>query len=487
MKLSHLIGGAVSALLVSQAAFAYKPDVTTPDLEVRLSGASATANAIAKLVAEQLCVQNANLDTFSGTNQKAVFCDMSAATAGVSGDLKVLVRKSAQGGSGTGVKPVCEAPTGGLVTFATFTTAGATPSCTESAPGSHVWNCAGFATTDLVPDAGTSDVKPQEVLSGASNGCGADVYPSYETVFGIVVSKQLRNALQEVQNLSVGTDDAANMPSLSTGLVSAIMAGRVKKWSDVQINGVALTTAVGAGTANGYGALSGADRVTICRRTDTSGTIASQSIRLLQRNCVAGALPVASSNVVGADINGPVIPAGQSGSDVLEQCLNSFSTTSAYAGRNGSKWAIGHDATDRTYIGAPTGQTEWRFVRLNGVLPTFENVANGSYKFSVSSTIQWNAAYLTNTDKLAIVTSLKDSAATPAALGAVRVAQDWGSGGVMALGDNGAVVAYDAAGKYDDSLPATTLTHNPSGTNFSNCIDPSLPSATKKVPLPTGN
>src|SRR5262249_51384676 len=152
---------------------------------------------------------------------------------------------------------------------------------------------------------------------------------------------------------------------------------------------------------------------------------ASQNLRLLQSRCVAGALNPASSNIAGADINGPVIPAGQGGSDILSQCLSSFSNSGSYSGRTGSKWAIGHIATDVSPTQGGTVSPDWRFVRLNGVVPSFENVANGSYKFSVSSTIQWNGSYLTNPDKLQVVTELKNNAITADALGLVALDQQW--------------------------------------------------------------
>jgi len=368
-------------------------------------------------------------------------------------------------------------------------------------------------------------VKPTELFGGTSPNCGADVYPSYETVFGIAVSRSLRNALQIAEGITnVDSDAAADMPSLSTELVSAIMAGRIKKWSDVYINGQPLTSVTTAGNAtSGYGTISGATRVTICRRVDTSGTFSSQNIRLLQRTCVAGALAPAGQNSPPLDNNGPVVAALNSGSDDEAKCLTGFDSGGGAAGngngvyntRNGSKWAIGHQSTDQIWVqlkqGAnpvPAVQADWRFVRLNGALPTFENVANGSYKYSVSSTIQWNAAYLNSqstvgnpnvgSDKIAILTNLKDNAATAAGVGGARVQQPWGWGGVMALGDNGNAVSYvDGTVNgtpctlcvYNDALPVQPLSHNPSGTNFSNCVDPSMPSTqtVRNVPIETHN
>jgi ABC-type phosphate transport system substrate-binding protein len=485
MKFRIVIGGALLALAASQGALAYTPDGTVPDLTVLIGGASASENAVITEIKQNLCV--GNTDVFDGVSQKAIFCDMSSASVpGLSGTLKVLVRKNSTG-SGAGVKPVCEAPTGGTDAFAIFTTIGANANCQNL--GSGNWSCPGntgktVTTEALIPQIGISDVKPTELFLNASTGCGANVFPSYEMPMNTPVSLQLRNALQEAQGLTVGSETEQNMPSLSTETVSAIMSGRLHTWNDVQINGVGLVNAVSA--ANGPSATPTAQpgnnaRITICRRTDSSGTFATQGMRILQTGCVAGALAAQASNTALTDAAGPVVPAGLGSSDIMEQCLDTFSKTGVYAGRNGSRWAIGHNSLDRNPATSVAGQTDWRFIKLNGAAPTYVNVANGSYKMSVTSTIQWLSI---SGDTLAIGNALKSDMSKPDLLGLAGQAQSFGASGPLALAEKGYTVTY-VGGLYDTANPVTPFSHNISATGLSNCIDAAMPSTNKSVPLQT--
>ena len=132
MKLGHSIVGGACAALLSQAAFAWIPGATTPDLTLLISGATASENGIKSLLVNTLCASDT--DTFEGTNQKVVFCTMNSTTVpNLSGSLKVLIRKSGVGGSGNGVGPVCNGTplTNGFMVVTT----GTGGACTETAPG----------------------------------------------------------------------------------------------------------------------------------------------------------------------------------------------------------------------------------------------------------------------------------------------------------------------------------------------------------------
>ncbi|NJN51812.1 MAG: hypothetical protein HC809_08575 [Gammaproteobacteria bacterium] len=402
-----------------------------------------------------------NEDRFEGTNQKVAFCDIT-----LGGSLKkVLMRKSGVGGSGNGVGPVCSAGNPGVpqinfMVVDTLTTDGNPATCTETAPGSKQWACAGFVNELLTPEMGISDVAPNETFGGtASSGCGTNVFPSFETVFGVPVTLALRDALQSAQGLVPGQDDLANMPSLSSAQYVSIFTGKVKRWSEFFLNGASLTTQVPTPP--------GDTRVTVCRRVDSSGTFAASTIRQLKRTCVAGALAPAASNPGPPSNNGPVI-VENSGSGDVEACLTSFNNTGNFASRcatNGCTWAIGQNSTDRIPSGA---NNAWRFVKLDGVEPTFENVANGSYTFSVTSTVQWKSLA---GDKLTLANRIATDAAQPSELGAIRKIHPWGESGLMALAENGFNVSY-VAGDYDTTLPVTPWTHRT--TVLSNCLEPTL-------------
>jgi len=500
MKLRVLtVLAAFAALAASQGALAYRPDATTPDLIVYIGGASASENAVLNEIKLHMCT--GNIDSFDGVGQKAIFCDMdSVSVTGLSGSLKVLVRKNSSG-SGAGVQPVCQPTAGNQQAFAIFLTGGTaqapnTANCTNQ--GSGNWSCPGstgqtVGTELQTPQIGISDVQPTELLANTSTGCGVNVFPSYEMPMNTPVSLQLRNALQEAQGLTVGAEDEPNMPTLSTEVVAAIMTGRLHTWNDVIVPNATntgtqgLADRIGATTTNGYSvnpAVGGNNtRISICRRSDSSGTFATQGRRILQTGCVSGALAAQAPNTALTDGAGPVVPAAQGTSDILEQCLDSFSTTSAYSGRNGSRWAIGHNSLDRNpfTVGLPTNQTHWRFIKLNGAAPTYVNVANGSYKMSVTSTIQWLSI---SGDTLAIGNALRADMSGPALLGTASQAHPFGASGAMALAEKGYTVSYTPDGAYDTTLPVTPFSHN-LGNGLNNCLDAGMPSVLKTVPLQT--
>jgi hypothetical protein len=504
---------------MSQNAVALRPDVDTVNLQVRLSGASATENAITNLAINDLCLSS--IDVFDGLNQKAVFCVMDSSTVtGLSGTLNVYIRKTSLGGSGTGAGPVCTSATNANTLFMIPDTvqvgadkdtatcwddgllpaargALAVPSVATLGPedftaGDGKWAClgsaAGGATESLFPQGGITDVKPTEVFGSASPECGANVFPSFELVMGAPVSLALYVALQEAQGIVPGVAGCAAgdaedecMPSLSKQTLAGLASGAIKKWTDVLIDGLPLygNTAVTPTV----------DEVTYCRRSNSSGTFATHEIRMLQRSCIAGAQ--VSVAPPGSQTAGPIVPTFNSGSDDVERCLDSYSNTGGFlvgaAIVPGSNWAFGHNSLDRNPVTAISTQDDWRFIKVDGVAPSFVNVANGTYAYTVTSTLNWadgTPAAAPTGDVLRILEELRDNAADPASLGGVRVDHVFGSSGVLALAEKGYTVQFDGAGAYDVTEPVTPWSHINSAGTLTNCLDGVRAATNPSVPLP---
>ena len=229
-----------SALAVASAgAWALPPNIA-PDVEIWASGASATDNLVKGLF-DNMC-QAGTLDTYfdnsatPGSSHRAFFCTVGAPT--FPSPRNVLLHKTSVGGSGNGAAPVAD---GALLTQMVINNNGVNGSTratncvltTTANTYSCSFNGAGETVT-RASDVGFSDVEPA-LFRGINAIGGADitgaqvanltVSPLNAVVFGITVNKSLRNRLQLAQNLTVGAEDAANMPTLTRSQVAAAFTG----------------------------------------------------------------------------------------------------------------------------------------------------------------------------------------------------------------------------------------------------------------------
>ncbi len=153
-----------------------------------------------------------------------------------------------------------------------------------------------------------SDVEPA-LVSGSN--AGLTVRPQNQIIWGVPVSKNLRNALQAVQGLvnsSVPHDDPSRdtqeaMPSLTRPQVGAIFSGRIGSWDQFADSaGVPLSrsnllapgppaNADAAGSSPGAyrPAASQGSKVFVCRRIASSGTQAAFEVHYLHARCLADA------------------------------------------------------------------------------------------------------------------------------------------------------------------------------------------------------
>lgn len=444
------LSAAIIAAGISTGAFAINP-TDTPTLELWIAGASAQDALLAGLV-PSLCDDTplTYTDTAgrAGVDFSAFFCTMSSAKVpGLVGTQRVLIHKRSRGGSAYGVAPVALAGVAGQPLAAvnvgqmeiSFTTGGTVSgnNCKLDSGTRYVCNPANLV--DKIVDAGVSDVEPAIFTGPNLIPVGPDygtvtgdagtvalttsqlnklkVSPMSAVTFGIVVTKDLRDALQRAQGKGL-TDNVADMPSLTSTQVRSLLSGAISDWSQFTVFDSSssswktldqLTTSTLATTA-----------VNICRRDSGSGTQAQANAHFLRAPCGSGALTPASDNSAtsrhiaylpsGAAAGqtsvdafdsaifdgGPGVPTvhENSASGDLTACLRDLENGRASVAA-GKAWGIGIQ-------GVTTADPAFRFVAIDGVTPTLNNVASGKYFNWAVNSIQ----YLQSADAGAATTAL---------------------------------------------------------------------------------
>ena len=413
MKLKSLVAAVAVATAASQALAISIVAQPTPDLTLSFSGATAVDIQFSSYI-EQKC-QAGTLDTYiqPADKARAYYCTVTTSA----GDVDVLFRKES-GGSSRGVAPVAQGA-GGTVNAIDLST------CAEDSVGSQTWTCAD-SLIQVQSEVGISDVEPAlftlspNVKPGTSapNVAAAPltVQPVNINTFGVVVSPALRNALQAAQGLTVGSDDVSQMPSLASNLIAAIFAGDVESWNE-------LKDAAGNGIASSLSD----PTVNVCLRTPGSGTQAQFNAFYMGIGCaynggsnLGAASRVPLKDADGQDGNGflttvpnpinvnfPPVPRAKpyaywnSGSSDMGKCLTELS--------NANRWAIGVQSLEKV-AETKTDRNNFKYVAVDGVAPTLENVAAGLYRNVASASIQWNDSVLTDTTKLELAQDFVDLA-----------------------------------------------------------------------------
>lgn len=413
MKIKALATAVAAAALASQAMAISIVAKPTPDLTLSFSGATAVDIQFASYIAQNC--QSGTLDTYTqpADSARAYYCTVSTSA----GPRDVLFRKES-GGSSRGVAPIA-AGIGGIVDGLDLST------CTETAVGSKAWTCSD-TTISVQSEIGISDVEPamftlaQNVKPGevAPDVAAAPltVQPVNINTFGIVVSPALRDALQLAQGLTVGSDDVSQMPSLASNLIAALFAGDITSWN-------ALKDASGLGIASAL-----ADpTVNLCLRTPGSGTQAQFNAYYMGIGCkynggsdLSVAARVPKTDADNTENNGflttipnPVNPNfppvarpkpyayWNEGSSDMGKCLTQLSSA--------NRWAIGIQSIEKV-AETRTDRNNFKYVAVDGVAPTLENVAAGLYRNVASASIQWNNTVVTNALKLELAQDFVDLA-----------------------------------------------------------------------------
>jgi hypothetical protein len=464
MKLKNLSLACAAALLSGQV-FAHPPGTATTIPPIYISGASAQDKALAALVSD-LCVAG-TLDTFkdgvpaSGKGYTSYFCTIdSTKVDGMDTDQVVLISKRSAGGSGKGVQVVADA----VAIEAMNINNG---NCSD-ANADHVWDCdisGGVGSGDLimqVSTAGISDVEPA-MFTGPNVPPGdsavtpsqigkLDISTMNAVVFGVPVTENLYRALQIAQGLdstSVDKDNEANMPSLTSAQVNGIITGNIKKWSDLVIGTIPLTSYPGVTppTFDFFPPNNNNPLVHICRRVPGSGTQSQMNAVFANSPCAAGVQQTALAP--GNPATGPLVTEGE-GSGNVDSCMVAANTA--------NKWAVGVQSLEKV-------NAAYRFVKIDGVAPTVQNVAENKYKDWVETSIQWrnvaNGGPAVGSDTLDLLNTIAKNASTPGTIATLNTAfiHGFGTGAYLALNTNGHVPSYP----HDDANPVTTATHAPLG------------------------
>jgi hypothetical protein len=312
------------------------------------------------------------------------------------------------------------------------------------------------------PRAGLSDVNP-ELVGGVS--APLTVQPQNQIVWGLPVSKNLRNALQTIQGLvpsSVPHDDPlrdaeASMPNLTRSQVATLFAGTIRSWDQFyDSRGAPLTQSAFLAPGpprdpDASGASPGAYRpdpkygsnVYICRRIATSGTQAAYEVHYLRARCESDALAFLAPNDGSTLTDGGsatrlvrvahppgTVFAGVGTADVRE-CLD------AHAQFN--RWAIGLLSTESV---GNNGNRKFRYVKVDGVAPTLLNAYMGRWSHVTEQSMQWRKTFdpaLSSTPEGRVLAFVAKNLGQPRVISALNsgFVHSWGQGGYLAPATSG--------------------------------------------------
>ena len=514
--LSVAIGSAFAA--AAGSALALAPGAFDPATiaQVYMSGATAQNGGIEAIVRREC--QVGTLDSYAaGTTQRVYICNSNGnfGTAGT----PIAIHKESSGGSSNGINPVKNSTTMAFLNLSLLTAsncptsvsvasvAGISPD-TVGLPAYTAYACATSGlTAGVVPQVGFSDVDPALF---AIDGTGLNLYSPNQLMFGIAVTKDLRDALQTKQGLTSGSDSFDQQPTLASGQIAAIFNGTI-------------TTPAKLGIANATAAVgtNAADQTTIfvARRGTGSGTQATTDAYFLNSritntanatsNFLAAQATVGGINYggtggttvvdgnCGSGVVGPTYPvvlgsakipvfAGSSNDQVVN-CLNRHAAGNRYAvallTMEYNQYANPVNTTVSTSF--PTG---FRFVAVDGAMPTIANVIKQKYTYfseQVVTSLSTLPAGIAATVRDTIVTKLGD----PDVVSSINANFTKFNG----VGEGGAAIGAAPAGEQmvgllgpgrsasckatfasllltPDTDPVNYTTKNPSGTKVINAI-----------------
>lgn len=385
-----LISAAVGALFAAAAtsSFALSPAATasvSATNQIRVSGATAQDPGIVAIMRRACATNSLDSYAYTGSNAQTVFsCTLASnwtdGSSTINAGTNIVLFKDSALGSQNGIDPFT---TGGagiqFVNLSTLAAACGAPTV-EPANGSLIaynkYTCGSSPTLSsaVTPDIGLADVEPKIFGKTVT---GASVASANGLMFGVPVSAKLYSALQTAQ--AIGT----NRPSLSSGQIAALYSGNLSTAGDLGIPA---------------GGPPSTEKIYIARRANTSGTQKTAEVNFLQQNLfdtpptafLSAALTGATSTVnpsagwttlVAGCGNGTTAPtivspvfAGNGSGDV-RNCLNQHGSNRHAVG------VLSMESNENA-----TGTT-WKWVKIDGVMPTVANVIRGSYHHWVEQSI----------------------------------------------------------------------------------------------------
>jgi hypothetical protein len=448
-----------------------------------------TANAICKSGTVRKYIDAGT----NGSNQAAYLCELNAGAnqnpvlktlsthAGWKPNL--LLYKRNQGGSLQGTVPVANS-----IATEFLNVSSNTGVCTPQPAGlfAAIVKCDYDSSNNVktVPTFGLADVNPKIFTIASENApagtpaltTGFKTIPSVAAVFGVVVTTKLRNALQQAQfslssncnpknagYTSTTAESAVCTPNLQTSQIAAIFAGypaptapltlpvkgagKLHDWTQIKIGsgGNLFANTIAANKPS-------KSKLHICSRTIGSGTKAQFGVRFLNNACnAAGSKLVQNADYNGSsestqpDFNATPVPEtairpmvhAMASSGGLAECLTELDSGTGSSGGSfdgskydGSRWAIGYQSLDKN----ATRSAAYRFIKIDGVLPTLQNIANGRYHDWVEAVYVYRSNL--SGDTLTLVNEAINSFGKPSVLGFVNTSaanHSFGKSGFLAV------------------------------------------------------
>lgn len=430
------VSQAVAAVLaLGAAAGAHALDISTipASSTIYVSGSTAIDPAlIAYLVNSTNLICDATqgaIDFYQGTAVAggkflAVACAAGSGITGVTAGTPIAILKEDNAGSNNGILPV-NTPTTNFVSYpvvsqlnATNCPAGATTTpFGEQTQTAHV--CTGYGTVTSTASSGPySNLGFADVEAGifGENPTNTNSISTVDVPFGIAVSLGLYHALQSAQGLAQD-DNVTNMPDLNRAQVGAILNGQLSSWTKVVgtngavssqavvfgnshlvgglhscYDGTAFSTAADCqgGTNAPTAVLPSSSTIFVCERGQSSGTQQTAQIFYANEGCAGGV----------KQFTAPSKPGGTCAASGCGWVTTTYQSSAVFAG-NGTgddlscleahdglgNLAIGYAGTDAAWgtDATNTDRTDWRFVKINGVVPSIENAAAGKYLYWAQS------------------------------------------------------------------------------------------------------
>ncbi len=457
-------------LVAPLSGLALPPD-EAPEIELFISGSSAQDASLENLMrlkggddgTPSIC-QDGTLDIYrgaiDGVRKRVFYCLTSDRLDSLPAGKRLAVHKSS-GGSGEGVGPVAD---GTPIPFIDLENLPDTADCRQPsrvlfngklAAYSNRRNCGGTGK-DAVPQVGITDIEP-ELLGRDSRGLS--VHSQSQLVWGLPVSKNLRNALQAIQGLVPAdvphdapereTEDV--MPTLTRAQVASMFAGTLESWGQLYDREGAplyLSSTLAAASPdrpNLSGTRPGAyrpnaqtgKRIYLCRRIASSGTQAAYEVHYLRQRCVADAPAFiapddGSSITTGGDVAALVRrddPSGRVfagvGTSEVRACLDAHD--------DHNRWAIGIFSTEN--IGNNASH-EFRHVRIDGYAPSLVNAHLGLWSHVSEPSLLWRGGEaLRGSDAGRALMFIKENIGQPEVLSTLNAEfeHSWGQGGYLAM------------------------------------------------------
>jgi hypothetical protein len=338
------------------------------------------------------------------------------------------------------------------------------------------------------------------------NATGSDVFPGNIAavpgnftqlntggqVHGIAVTSDFYKVLQAAQVIS-GTlpadtvigdyEHEKNVPTLGRNFVGSLLAGKVETWDQVQV--VAAADANGATTGQDYKltdpvitTLAGVDvptkvgtevPVAVSNRNAGAAIGAIAYATFLNYPWTEGAFAPATATSQALEATAkPLVkqPGGVSATGNLLDDWNQGTNVSTLNNVSGAKrWGIGVQAADANASGTKgthpedvAGKRHYRFVRIDGYLPSIENVASGNYADWAEGVLLYNNDTTgKKADVVEILTAIANGLSSPSTAGTVnqKLVTTWGNPGIFGLTSGG----HSQSIPYSDASPVVPYSH----------------------------